>query len=393
MATHRRNSAGHVDPFAQRRLRYQAVLAQLKAWDFFRLLPRAGQEALWRAKNHDPVLVFDDNFPADAEHLKLRRELEKAFREAKVDVGPFSLTVRDYYAIIGSLEAVCRSPANRRTLPRDMVMFMEALSPVLSEMYPRFSDAAWLALHSAVVVPLVGRSQLDRQIFQATLHADRSEDDKLKVRMAVHCYAPQVKQISLDGDIRSMYRVGTGNEWNSVVWLDWNPQQIDRTGNTRPVYIQSHALRNLHSRVNLPTMAPYLEYWLYQSLAQPNIVERQGDDLLVEFRVRESRLGYLVVTPLADVIAVRTFLFLTMQNTPEGRRLEKRLHLTRREINWLGLHELAAFTQTDLKCDPELCALLDACGCGHLLDLHDADFAPQPKAFAEEMRKYLRMAA
>jgi hypothetical protein len=42
---------------------------------------------------------------------------------------------------------------------------------------------------------------------------------------------------------------------------------------------------------------------------------------VVEFRIREHRVGYLVVTPLADrgaCAAVRTFTFLTMENTPEA---------------------------------------------------------------------------
>ena len=144
-------------------------------------------------------------------------------------------------------------------------------------------------------------------------------------------------------------------------------------------------------------MAAYLEHWLYDSLAKPNIIEEcGGGDLLVEYRIQNYRLGYLVVTPLKDLVAVRTFLFLTMERTPEARMLKTKLRLTRRDVDWLGLHELAAFTQTDLRNDEELRSLFEKCGCGHLFELAEdgyGDFAPQPKAFAAEMRKYLRMAA
>ena len=208
-----------------------------------------------------------------------------------------------------------------------------------------------------------------------------------------------------------MYRVASlmGDEENGVHWLSWNREQIrlgkpgEATGEKEiaqgrmrdelPVYVQSHALRNLRERVNLSSATAFLDHWLYESLRQPLIVERQGDDLLVEYRILKDRVGYLIVTPLHDCVAVRTFKFLTMEGTPEARKLKERLRLTRRDVDWLGLSELSAFTQTDLSEDPELCELLEECGCGHLFELKNWDFAPQPKAFAAEMRKYLRMAA
>src|SRR6202012_3373976 len=126
--------------------------------------------------------------------------------------------------------------------------------------------------------------------------------------------------------------------------------------------------RQLHKRLNLPSIEPYLEAWLAHSLEGPHIIERQGKDWFVEFRIEKKRMGYLVVTPLRDLIAVRTFLFLTMDRTPESRLLKKKLRLSRPEISWLGLHELSAFTKTDLKDDLELGGLFRECGCGQLFE-------------------------
>jgi len=90
---------------------------------------------------------------------------------------------------------------------------------------------------------------------------------------------------------------------------------------------------------------------------------------------------------------VRTFKFLTMRSTPEGKRLEKRLRITRAGVNYLELHKLSTFTQTDLIRDHGLRYMLKQAGCGHLFELEKDDYAPQPKAFAAEVRKYLRRAA
>ena len=138
---------------------------------------------------------------------------------------------------------------------------------------------------------------------------------------------------------------------------------------------------------------------MHDSLANPSIAERQPNgDLLVQYRINDHRVGYLVATQTKDLIAVRTFLFLTMQRTPEGKALEKRLGLTREEIDYLGLHEMARFMQTDLKDDAQLRRMLEQCGCGHLFELAEENGAPlasgifpPPKPFAAELRQYLGM--
>jgi hypothetical protein len=88
-----------------------------------------------------------------------------------------------------------------------------------------------------------------------------------------------------------------------------------------------------------------------------------------------------------------------MAQTPEGRMLEKRLKLTRDEITYLRLHELSRFTQTDLKDDPQLRALLSECGCGHLFELAEDEHALVPTArttitpMAAELKQYVGLAA
>ena len=100
-----------------------------------------------------------------------------------------------------------------------------------------------------------------------------------------------------------------------------------------------------------------------------------------------------MVTPCDDCVVVRTFKFLTMEHTPEARALHRQLRLTRRDVDWLGLSELAAFTQTDLSADPVLRPLLESCGCGHLFAMREEDLVPAPKPMAAEVRRYLRLAA
>jgi hypothetical protein len=87
-----------------------------------------------------------------------------------------------------------------------------------------------------------------------------------------------------------------------------------------------------------------------------------------------------------------------MRNTPEGRELARRLRLTPDEVDYLKLHELSRFTQTDLKDDPQLRALLSECGCGQLFELAEDEHALVPTArtvtqVAAELKQYVGLAA
>ena len=164
--------------------------------------------------------------------------------------------------------------------------------------------------------------------------------------------------------------------------------------------MQSHALKQLRERLDVYAHADWAEHWMYMSLATPKIVARlSGDELLVAYEVQGKRLGYLVVTAGDGWVGVRTFLFLTMAQTPEGKLLEKRLKLTRDEVTYWRLHELSRFTHTDLKDDPDLRQLLSECGCGHLFELAEDQHALVPTAaqaitpFAAALKQYVGVAA
>jgi hypothetical protein len=224
----------------------------------------------------------------------------------------------------------------------------------------------------------------------ATLRQDFTDNGKYVIVLRITAQRAETRSITLDGAARPVVRIASSCYWEGVRPANFRG---------RPIYAQSHALRQLRSRVNVAALGNYLEAWLAESLMEPRIADEAGGaegQVLVEYRIREQLLGYLVLSVLEDVAVVRTFLFLTMEGTPEGRRLRARLRVSRREVDWLGLSELSTFTQTDLRADPVMRPILDSCGCGHLFELDSLGVgAPgqQPKAVAAEMRRYLRMAA
>jgi hypothetical protein len=200
----------------------------------------------------------------------------------------------------------------------------------------------------------------------------------------------------IGGHEREVYRVAM-QSGRGFRWVSWAGHEIKRPHwQEFPVYVQAHALRQLRRRMNLPAALPYLESWMGEALNDPKISPTpHSRDVLVLLRVAGHRVGYFVATPLADCVVVRTFLFLTMTPSPQAKLLRRKLNITRHEAKRLGLHDLAAFTASDLKHDPELRKLLKSCDCGDLFDLSvdEDDLTPEAKPLAGEVREYLGLAA
>jgi hypothetical protein len=405
-----RDSAGHVDPYFQRRKRYETVFRTIGLDHSFARMPRRVQELFWQRKWPDPQIDFDHTFPTDRVGRAMRKWLEHHFRNVSIDLvdavsddsktslGP--ITVRDFFSVLMGCLLVVQStePAVAQQLGEEVAAFFRDARPRIERCYEQNMKRAIEAVINIIVFGLAAGSRLDERLFDSRIVSQPMPGGKAQPRTTITATPAQQRYLRIDGERRPVYRV-VRNMGLGVDWLSWNAAELSIGQRELPVYAQSHALRMLQERVNLPAAAPFLQAWMARSLAEPRIVERQGRNLLVEYQIRGHRLGYLLATPLEDAVVVRTFLFLTMQGTPEARALDKRLRLTRSELDYLRLTELSPFTQSDLRNDAKLRGLLEKCGCGHLFAAAEltADaqgiIAPPTEPMAEKVRKYLRIAA
>jgi hypothetical protein len=105
-----------------------------------------------------------------------------------------------------------------------------------------------------------------------------------------------------------------------------------------------------------------------------------------------QRLGYFGAVKLDDRVVLKTFLFLTMQGTPESKKLRQRWKLHRPDIEYNELDNLETFLKGEIQGDPQLVHVLEACGCGPLLALRNpASLSQAVRANAEMIKKYLRI--
>ena len=113
---------------------------------------------------------------------------------------------------------------------------------------------------------------------------------------------------------------------------------------------------------------------MHDALAHPTLYpDKETDRFLVELGQPEKKLGYFRVEVYAEFVFVRTFLFLTMQGTPEAKCLREKLGLSRTDIEYFKLDHFFTLVLSDLGQDPELKRALAECGCDHLLDYTGAE--------------------
>jgi hypothetical protein len=155
-----------------------------------------------------------------------------------------------------------------------------------------------------------------------------------------------------------------------------------------PVYIQRHAMNRLVERT-APVHTSKGDVWITvcDSINKMTIIERDGEFLL-ECIYCGRKIGYFVCQIIDGAVLITTFIFLTMDGTPEGEVLWKKLRIGRQDKEYLGLDSLRLFITSDLRSDLELVSLLKECKCDHLFEV---EYNPDRlvAGVADNVMKYL----
>ena len=251
-------------------------------------------------------------------------------------------------------------------------------------------------VHAATVGFVRRESHIDGVVYYLDLKWRRQSDGREALYLLLHQDKARITSVLVDGKPRVGYWVGFQGHFGEIDWIKWtgamlNTQQADQE---YPVLVQTHVLRRLFDRLGGSFSGPYREagfhFFLWLSLMEP-VFHPYGQDqgcFLVEFRVHGLKLGYLLARIIDDHVLLQTFLFLTMDGTPEGTELWQRLRLSRHDKTYLGLDSIDAFAATDLRKDACLVSLLDQCKCGHLFDDRLAKCQLTP-GYAEAMKKHI----
>jgi hypothetical protein len=359
----------------------------------FKRLSNAAEYMLLGARFPQPVVIVEvDNEPPERV-ADIRRAVEDTLETTTFESpGGDEISARDFFRYCVAL--------------RDMIMFMLQkkwggnFTPQFQDAKRKFEDfcarVADKELHrllSEIDTALCAFSRIESAIFWYTPEFKRNGIGKGQFTVTVHKKKAEMLRLKSDRGTRPAYRLGGSLGLHGQHWscLPRRLMGVDSDGYF-PVYIQDHAILRLHERLPLPGWEGEIHDCIWLSFIDPKMTVGPTGDKLIEYRFCDFKLGYFPIELIDDKILIKTFLFLTMTGTPEAKLLYRNCGLMRRDIEELSFDSIDTFLNTDVTEDPELRALLNRCGCGHLLEMiRPEDRTELVRGRASQIRHYLGM--
>ena len=393
----RRKEIQKADAEQKREARQRRALRLLKALDLWDVVRNTSLKQKFLESHYPDVeVVLDEGVSKTEVTRRMECEAQRAASNARFDfplLGKQFLIGEYFSAVKPILDLIHRAdPAD----PNLAALFAAARARVDQLASSDIGCRAFLTLGSRIEEVLIRYGRFNSTLYALKPRYGRNEWKKWFVSYRIVAESRQTRILRKDGKPRSAFRCGQPYNSSGVDWVEWRLSEIGIAGEDKsyPVFVQSHALEQLYSRMScLLHGESLLHDCLWRSLKKPTIAQggRQPEQFLVEYHLRGFKLGYIVVSRCEDAFLVDTFLFLTMNGTPEGDQLWKKLRLTRDDKRHLGLDRIDVFLGTDIQADPMLVTILDACGCGHLFRFLKNPPKDLARGYADEMRRYLRL--
>jgi hypothetical protein len=389
-----RKARKNADQQSKRRKAYISILSHLDLEADFRTLPLVLREYLLQHPYPKPKVVIDGSAHGNPDAAAIQSRIEAFLLDAKMilDNG-HTLALNKFFTLLTPL--LHRFQSIKLTVPDPKwPKHVERSIAILADCVDKNSGSALITLFRGVDKILIEYSKIDKGIWWTKAKCEPLPKVGKKIVIALHLTLPQSIKVGLDGKRPQkafLCSAPFGSE--ELKWVNWDAATVKKKNDQRsyPVYVTQHTLDRLRERITLT--GPEVEDFMWQSLTKPILRDAdRTDEFLCEYRLGGHLLGYFPIRREADRIICKTFLFLTMQGTPESRLLNQRLRLVRKDIEEKDLNALGLFLTTDIQDDPVLRKIFNECGCGHLFDMAKPELrATAQKGFAEDMRKFLRI--
>lgn len=247
-------------------------------------------------------------------------------------------------------------------------------------------------LYEALWQASLAKSTLDTKMYWVD-HEYKLKDMRLTNHFELHAVRPEQKMVKINGIFRKVLRVGwarpiEGPEWVSIDAAHFGlAQSLGQA--SLPLYIQPHALHRMSER--LDCINAYLQhFYLYLSLLEPVVVESHTGQKLIAFSYQDKRLGYLLADLVDGIVVIRTFLFITMDRTPEGQALQETIGLGAVDKKYLAIDRLSTFILSDIPNHPDIKEYFMEAGCTDLFKFDTSALQPEHQIeLGQFIRTYL----
>ena len=190
----------------------------------------------------------------------------------------------------------------------------------------------------------------------------------------IYTEVPKTINVKIDGISRPALRLGWADFMVGMNWITLKPSLLNIKGmsDDKPmeVYIQSHAIRRFSERTD-GIYNFIAQYNIYLSFVEPKVICDSKNNLLIEYRILDSKAGYFRFDIVGNIIVIRTFLFLTNSGTPEGDLLERNTGLKVLDREYLAIDKLSAFMSSDIGKNEQVNKIFSDAGCQSLFELYE----------------------
>lgn len=339
---------------------------------YYRQIPDSAKAGMY-AKCLPPLVTLDRTVKDDPDAQVSADGIREGLRQMQLELGWLNnakIPLQSIYTGLPHLQICLRNFANAN--PAHIAA--ARCRAMVDDVVAKALGTAGSMLEMLVISRLMPFQRFDRWLYGMRLPRIPAGTRHIRTNIQIFREPARRVQVEFEGIARPAYQCGGFLRPGVIDWVAWRPADLDMEGPDQgfPVFVQNHALKNLYERLGALDAMNEPAVMMFQSLMKPNVVVRQPDgSMLVECRAELGRLGYFVVHFLRDKFLVNTFLFLTMEGTPESHRLYERLRITRHAVEMMKLDDLATFLLSDIRDDKQLAGVLTECGCGHLLTMTD----------------------
>ena len=369
------------------------LITRLGLMDTFTQCPKNVQDFILSSRNPSPKIILAEDSEEDLDLTSFTAQMEKWSRPPllQLDNWPFRISINDYFRNTVPLLLFYKKLKRTCYGRTDQPPFLDAAKPFLDDDAKMFEEVME-TMESGCRALSYKATQFDQRIVTWDMSYADADFPKQPLILSFRVTKPTVKYVMADGRRRKSYHVGCPLHGHMIRWHELETSVLGLSSEERvPVYVQSHLIDRLRSRLQPNGAITYSFTVFHYSVGSPHVVREQSGVIWLEAKsVTGRRVGYFLVELVDGVALVKTFLFLTMKGTPESERLYEMLGARRDDIEHLELDELETFMKPDVIKDKELAEIFKKCGCGQLLELHtEFLFDYESDGDAEAIKAYL----
>ncbi|MDM8174111.1 hypothetical protein QT327_07040 [Olivibacter sp. 47] len=355
-------------------VRIRTISEKMVGAGYFDLFPERSLR-LMSARRYPPIKVVLDGrrVMTDEEALRYRRSLVELFSNRYVEtfMGERISYTRFLTDALVLIHHVQYGIDNR----------FRGASALIRAFGPYFTNGDWYRRRKEEALQLMGLADL--QLYDFYRGTVRSRADGMAVispgqRNVIRVYRlpHQTGLLNIDGRKRVITKLGIPSQ-KEIRVFDWpllRPSDLGFEGINdsvaMPLYAQQHAFNRFKERTSFPSGYVLTIFTNLFTNGKPHFRHYEGRSLL-ECYIGKHKVGYFVITPHDGRWVVRTFLFLTNDGTPEGRKLADLTNWQRMDRKYLMVDRMDAFLAYDISGDAGLRKLFVKAGCGSLLRFAD----------------------